>query len=174
MADLWFALAGGDISVLCHPHLTHILPANELLHSTASRSSQDRAGHGSQQPTMLPVLPIPPPPPPRARTSRPRASCSRWAGWPRRALGPCHSHPAGCTEEGANLTRHMHTLPFPSHPNPPPTPPTSICSGVQESRLTDFTREMCTPRLRWMPAQRMHRNTPRFHEAQRGPAQGGV
>ena len=34
---------------------------------------------------------------------------------------------------------------------------------------------MCTPRLRWMPAQRMHMNTPRFQEAQRGPtARHGV
>ena len=46
---------------------------------------------------------------------------------------------------------------------------TEICSGVQESRLTDFTRDMCTPRLRWMPAQRIQRKTPRFHDAQRGP-----
>ena len=46
---------------------------------------------------------------------------------------------------------------------------TSICSGVQESKLTDLTRDMCTPRLRWIPAQRMHINTPRFQDAQRGP-----
>ena len=46
---------------------------------------------------------------------------------------------------------------------------TSICSGVQESKLTDLTRDMCTPRLRWIPAQRMHMNTPRFQDAQRGP-----
>lgn len=46
---------------------------------------------------------------------------------------------------------------------------TWICSGVHWSRLTDLTLEMCTPRLRWMPAQRIHMNTPRFHEAHRGP-----
>ena len=46
---------------------------------------------------------------------------------------------------------------------------TWICSGVHWSRLTDLTLEMWTPRLRWMPAQRMHMNTPRFHDAHRGP-----
>ena len=28
---------------------------------------------------------------------------------------------------------------------------------------------MWTPKFRWIPAQRMQRNTPRFHDAQRGP-----
>lgn len=46
---------------------------------------------------------------------------------------------------------------------------TWICSGVHWSRLTDLTLEMCTPRLRWIPAQRIHMNTPRFQEAHRGP-----
>ena len=41
------------------------------------------------------------------------------------------------------------------------------------SRLTERTLEMWTPRLRWMPEQRMHRKTPRFHDAQRGPAEEG-
>lgn len=49
---------------------------------------------------------------------------------------------------------------------------TWICSGVHWSRLTDFTLEMWTPRLRWMPAQRIHMNTPRFHDAHRGPGMG--
>ena len=46
---------------------------------------------------------------------------------------------------------------------------TASCSAVQASRLTDFTFETWTPRLRWIPAHRMHRNTPRFHDAHRGP-----
>lgn len=46
---------------------------------------------------------------------------------------------------------------------------TWICSGVHWSRLTDLTLEMWTPRFRWIPAQRIHMNTPRFQEAQRGP-----
>uniref|UniRef100_A0A2M4D6T9 Putative secreted protein n=1 Tax=Anopheles darlingi TaxID=43151 RepID=A0A2M4D6T9_ANODA len=45
----------------------------------------------------------------------------------------------------------------------------TTCSGVQLSRFTDFTRLMCTPRFRCMPAQRMQRNTPKFQDAQRGP-----
>lgn len=49
---------------------------------------------------------------------------------------------------------------------------TWICSGVHWSRLTDLTLEMWTPRLRWIPAQRMHMNTPRFHDAHRGPGVG--
>lgn len=48
---------------------------------------------------------------------------------------------------------------------------TCICSDVHWSRLTDFTLEMWTPRLRWMPAQRIHMNTPRFHDAHRGPVE---
>ena len=44
----------------------------------------------------------------------------------------------------------------------------AICSSVQESRSTDFTREMCTPMLRCMPEQRMHMKTPMFQEAHRG------
>lgn len=48
---------------------------------------------------------------------------------------------------------------------------TSICSGVHESRFTDFTLDICTPKFRCIPAQRMHRKTPRFHEAHRGPKQ---
>lgn len=47
--------------------------------------------------------------------------------------------------------------------------PTDICSGVHESRFTDFTRDIWTPRFRCIPAHRMHRKTPRFQEAQRGP-----
>ena len=43
-----------------------------------------------------------------------------------------------------------------------------ICSSVQESRSTLFTREMCVPMPRWMPLQRMHTKTPMVHEAQRG------
>lgn len=49
---------------------------------------------------------------------------------------------------------------------------TWICSGVHWSRLTDLTLEMWTPRLRWIPAQRIHMNTPRFQEAHRGPETG--
>lgn len=47
---------------------------------------------------------------------------------------------------------------------------TWICSGVHWSRLTDLTRDMCTPRFRWIPAHLMQINTPRFQEAHRGPA----
>jgi hypothetical protein len=43
-----------------------------------------------------------------------------------------------------------------------------ICSSVQESRSTDFTRDMWVPMPRWMPEQRMHTKTPRFQEAHRG------
>ena len=43
-----------------------------------------------------------------------------------------------------------------------------ICSSVQESRSTDFTREICVPMPRWMPEQRMHTNTPIFQLAHRG------
>lgn len=46
------------------------------------------------------------------------------------------------------------------------------CSGDQVSKFTDLTRVMCTPRLRWIPAHRMHKNTPRFHDAHRGPVNG--
>ena len=46
---------------------------------------------------------------------------------------------------------------------------TVTCSGNHKSRLTDFTREICTPKLRWIPAQRMHKKIPRFHEAHLGP-----
>ena len=46
---------------------------------------------------------------------------------------------------------------------------TASCSGVHESRLMDLTLDMCTPRLRCMPAHLIHRNTPKFHDAQRGP-----
>lgn len=44
-----------------------------------------------------------------------------------------------------------------------------ICSGVHASKFTDLTFEMWTPRFRWIPAHRMHRKTPKFHEAHRGP-----
>lgn len=37
---------------------------------------------------------------------------------------------------------------------------TSICSGVQVSRSTLLTLLMWVPIPRWMPEQRMHRNTP--------------
>ena len=37
------------------------------------------------------------------------------------------------------------------------------------SRFTDFTLEMCTPRLRWIPAHLMHRNIPKFQDAHLGP-----
>lgn len=46
---------------------------------------------------------------------------------------------------------------------------TSICSGVHESRFTDLTLDICTPKFRCIPAHRMHRKTPRFHDAHRGP-----
>lgn len=44
----------------------------------------------------------------------------------------------------------------------------AICSSVQESKSTDLTREMCTPKLRCTPEQRMQTNTPMFQEAHRG------
>ncbi|KAJ8293589.1 hypothetical protein OF846_003590 [Rhodotorula toruloides] len=37
----------------------------------------------------------------------------------------------------------------------------ATCSGVQVSRSIDLMREMCTPRERWMPEQRMQTKTPR-------------
>ena len=46
---------------------------------------------------------------------------------------------------------------------------TAICSAVHESRLTDLTRDTWTPRLRCMPAHRIQRKTPRFHDAHLGP-----
>ncbi len=46
---------------------------------------------------------------------------------------------------------------------------TAICSAVHWSRLTDFTLLMWTPRFRCIPAQRIQKNTPKFHDAQRGP-----
>lgn len=48
---------------------------------------------------------------------------------------------------------------------------TSICSGVHESRLTDFTLDIWTPKFRCIPAQRIQRKTPRFHDAHRGPVE---
>ena len=46
---------------------------------------------------------------------------------------------------------------------------TCICSSVHESRLTDLTLDICTPRLRCIPAHLMHKNIPRFHDAHLGP-----
>lgn len=46
---------------------------------------------------------------------------------------------------------------------------TATCSGVHVSKLTDFTLEMWTPRFLCIPAHRIHKNTPKFHDAQRGP-----
>ena len=68
---------------------------------------------------------------------------------------------------------------------------TTTCSGVQESKLTDFTAhktrfltapiecheinfvplEMWTPRFLCMPAQRIQRNIPKFQDAHLGPTQ---
>ena len=61
---------------------------------------------------------------------------------------------------------------------------TSTCSGVQESKFTLRTNEICVPgalvsntgkeyqkkipRLRWIPEQSMHMKRPSFEEAQRG------
>ena len=44
----------------------------------------------------------------------------------------------------------------------------STCSVVQLSILKLLTFETCVPNLRCSPAQRMHRNTPRFHDAHPG------
>ncbi|KAG8261577.1 hypothetical protein J6590_070018 [Homalodisca vitripennis] len=46
---------------------------------------------------------------------------------------------------------------------------TTTCSGVHESKLTDLTLEMWTPRLRWIPAHRIHKKIPRFQDAHLGP-----
>ena len=46
---------------------------------------------------------------------------------------------------------------------------TSICSSVQLSKLTDLTRDIWTPKLRWIPAHLIQINTPKFHEAHLGP-----
>jgi hypothetical protein len=46
---------------------------------------------------------------------------------------------------------------------------TLTCSGVQASKFTDFTFEMCTPKFLWIPAQVIHTNIPRFQEAHLGP-----
>lgn len=42
------------------------------------------------------------------------------------------------------------------------------CSSVHESRSMLLTREIWTPRLRWMPEQRMQMKIPRFQDAHRG------
>ena len=41
--------------------------------------------------------------------------------------------------------------------------------GVHESKFTDFTLEIWTPKFRWIPAQRIHTKMPIFHEAHLGP-----
>lgn len=48
-------------------------------------------------------------------------------------------------------------------------PLTWTCSCVHWSRLTDLTLEMWTPRLRWIPAQRMQTKMPKFQDAHLGP-----
>lgn len=40
--------------------------------------------------------------------------------------------------------------------------PTSTCSLVQLSMLSDLTLLMCVPSFRWIAAQRMHRNMPNY------------
>ena len=45
----------------------------------------------------------------------------------------------------------------------------ATCSGVHVSSATDLTLLMWTPRLRWMPAQRMQTNMPMLCDAHRGP-----
>lgn len=42
------------------------------------------------------------------------------------------------------------------------------CSSVHESRSTDLTLLMCTPRERCIPEQRIHMKTPKFQAAHRG------
>lgn len=44
----------------------------------------------------------------------------------------------------------------------------SRCSSVHESRVTDLTLLICTPRPRCIPEHLMHRKMPRFQLAQRG------
>lgn len=51
---------------------------------------------------------------------------------------------------------------------------TATCCGVHVSRLTLLTLDIWTPRLRWMPAQRMHRKIPKFHDAHLGPVEKNV
>ena len=46
---------------------------------------------------------------------------------------------------------------------------TAVWCGVQESRFTDFTFDIWTPRFRWIPAQRMQTKMPIFHDAHLGP-----
>lgn len=50
----------------------------------------------------------------------------------------------------------------------PPKAMSLSCSGVHESSVVDRTKLMCTPRLRWMPAQDRHMNTPYGTEAHVG------
>ena len=44
----------------------------------------------------------------------------------------------------------------------------ATCSSVHLSSCVDRTREMCTPRPRWIPEQLVHMNTPKLVLAQRG------
>jgi len=51
-------------------------------------------------------------------------------------------------------------------------PPTFTWLLFHSSRLTERTKEMCTPRLRWMPLHRMQMKVPRVADAHLGPAKG--
>lgn len=45
----------------------------------------------------------------------------------------------------------------------------ATCSSVHRSNVVDFILEMCVPKVRWRPPQRMHKKTPIFHDAHRVP-----
>ena len=44
----------------------------------------------------------------------------------------------------------------------------TTCTSLHRSSCVDRTKEMCTPRLRWMPLQFVHTKMPRFTLAHRG------
>lgn len=47
-------------------------------------------------------------------------------------------------------------------PEEPVSGPTSTCSFVQPSMLSDLTLDICVPSLRWIDAHRMHRKMPNY------------
>lgn len=47
-------------------------------------------------------------------------------------------------------------------PGGPVSGPTSTCSFVQPSMLSDLTLDICVPSLRWIDAHRMHRKIPNY------------
>ena len=86
---------------------------------------------------------------------------------------PAHSLPTVPSKERefslTNWMRRFHTVPTHGASLLIYNPLKLTCSGVHVSKLTDLTLEMWTPKFLWIPAQRMQRKMPRFHDAHRGP-----